>query len=35
MRFYSHLSDDERDQVGDFASHGAVDGGYCPAARLS
>jgi hypothetical protein len=33
MRSYSHLSEDERDQIGVFAGRGAVDGGHCPGAR--
>src|ERR1700733_10907669 len=33
MRSYSHLSEDERDQIGVLRACGAVDGRHCPGAR--
>ena len=32
MRSYSHLSEDERDQIGILRAAGPVDGGHCPGA---
>jgi hypothetical protein len=34
MQFYSHLSDDERDQISILRAAGH-DGGHCPGARSS